>query len=248
MDIALLSGSALLAICWGILRRLVDSPHPTMTSSNGNIFRLTGPLCREFTGHRWNPPNKGQWRGALIIFFYRRLNNRLSKQSRRRWFETPLRSLRRHCNIEPVNWEPFPYHDVIMHYVQLRDCPSRPFVPFSLSQKPQYWKSRCLAVCDALGMDDWSRSRQGPSGPRGGPILRKVESLVLTCFFLNAKIGKRTRFIICGARTCFWFMSPWKTKISEFVSYQWITLDPGTIYIPDLIDTGSIYCNKIYER
>ena len=23
-----------------------------MTSSNGSIFRVTGPLCREFTGHR----------------------------------------------------------------------------------------------------------------------------------------------------------------------------------------------------
>ena len=23
-----------------------------MTSSNGNIFRVTGPLCEEFTGHR----------------------------------------------------------------------------------------------------------------------------------------------------------------------------------------------------
>ena len=35
----------------------------TMTSSNGNIFRVTGPLCREFTGH----PHKGQWRGALVF-------------------------------------------------------------------------------------------------------------------------------------------------------------------------------------
>ena len=26
-----------------------------MTSSNGNIFRDTGPLCEEFTGHRWIP-------------------------------------------------------------------------------------------------------------------------------------------------------------------------------------------------
>ena len=25
-----------------------------MTSSNGNIFRVTGPLCGEFTGHRWH--------------------------------------------------------------------------------------------------------------------------------------------------------------------------------------------------
>ena len=24
-----------------------------MTSSNGNIFRVNGPLCGEFTGHRW---------------------------------------------------------------------------------------------------------------------------------------------------------------------------------------------------
>ena len=24
----------------------------TMTSSNGNIFRVSGPLCGEFTGHR----------------------------------------------------------------------------------------------------------------------------------------------------------------------------------------------------
>ena len=26
-----------------------------MTSSNGNIFRVAGPLCGEFTGRRWNP-------------------------------------------------------------------------------------------------------------------------------------------------------------------------------------------------
>ena len=26
-----------------------------MTSSNGNIFRVTGPLCGEFIGHRWIP-------------------------------------------------------------------------------------------------------------------------------------------------------------------------------------------------
>ena len=29
-----------------------------MRSSYGNIFRVTGPLCREFTGHRWIPPTK----------------------------------------------------------------------------------------------------------------------------------------------------------------------------------------------
>ena len=38
-----------------------------MTSSNGNIFRVTGPLYGEFTGHRRIPRTKGQWREALIF-------------------------------------------------------------------------------------------------------------------------------------------------------------------------------------
>ena len=37
-----------------------------MTSSNGNIFRVTDPLRREFTGPV-NSPHKGQWRGALMF-------------------------------------------------------------------------------------------------------------------------------------------------------------------------------------
>ena len=31
---------------------------PTMTSSNGNIFRVTDQLCGEFNGHRWIPLTK----------------------------------------------------------------------------------------------------------------------------------------------------------------------------------------------
>ena len=38
-----------------------------MTSSNGNNFRVTGHLCGGFTGPRWIPPHKGQWRGALMF-------------------------------------------------------------------------------------------------------------------------------------------------------------------------------------
>ena len=32
--------------------------YPMMTSSNGNIFRVTGHLCGEFTGPRWIPHTK----------------------------------------------------------------------------------------------------------------------------------------------------------------------------------------------
>ena len=49
-----------------------------------------------------NSPHKGQWRGALIFFFDLRLKKRLGKQSRRRWFETPSRSLWRHCNVNVI--------------------------------------------------------------------------------------------------------------------------------------------------
>ena len=68
-----------------------------MTSSNGNIFRVTGYLCGEFTGQRWIPRTKAS--GAeLWCFFDLRLNKRLSKQSLGWWFETPSRPLWRHCN------------------------------------------------------------------------------------------------------------------------------------------------------
>ena len=68
-----------------------------MTLSNGNIFRVTGPLCGEFTGDRWIPRTKAS-DAELWCFFDLRLNKRLSKESRRQWFETPPRSLWRHCN------------------------------------------------------------------------------------------------------------------------------------------------------
>ena len=31
------------------------------------IFRVTGHLCGQLTGHRWIPRTKGQWRGALMF-------------------------------------------------------------------------------------------------------------------------------------------------------------------------------------
>ena len=70
-----------------------------MTSSNGNVFRVIGPLCGEFTGHRSpvNSPHKGQWRGALMFSLICACK-RLSKQPLAWWFETPSRPLWRHYN------------------------------------------------------------------------------------------------------------------------------------------------------
>ena len=59
-----------------------------MTSSNGNIIRVTGPLCGEFTGPGEFPTQRPVTR-SFDVFFDLRLNKRLSKQPQGWWFETP---------------------------------------------------------------------------------------------------------------------------------------------------------------
>ena len=65
-----------------------------MTSSNGNIFRVTGPLCGKFTGPG-EFPHTGQWRGALMfslicVWINGWVNNREAGDSRRN---------RGHCDV-----------------------------------------------------------------------------------------------------------------------------------------------------
>ena len=58
-------------------------------------FRVAGPLCGEFTGKF---PSQRPVTRSFDVYFNLRPNKRLSKQSRRRWFESPSCSLWRHCN------------------------------------------------------------------------------------------------------------------------------------------------------
>ena len=64
-----------------------------MTSSNGNIFRVTGHLCGEFTAQR--PETR-----AFDVFFDLHPNKRLSKQWWGWWFETRSCPLWRHRNVD----------------------------------------------------------------------------------------------------------------------------------------------------
>ena len=72
-----------------------------MTSSNGNIFSVTGALCGEFTGQLWIYLQRQVTR-SFDVFFDLRLNKRLSKQSRIWWFETSSLHLWRHCNADQL--------------------------------------------------------------------------------------------------------------------------------------------------
>ena len=69
-----------------------------MTSSNGNIIRVTGHLYGEFTGHRWIHRKRSVTR-RFDVFFDLLLNKRLGKQWWGWWFETPSWSLWRHGNV-----------------------------------------------------------------------------------------------------------------------------------------------------
>ena len=91
----LLHGRINALLCLDELWLIIQSS--TVTWSNGNIFRVTGPLCGEFSGHGWIPLTNAS-DAELWCFFHLRVKKPLCKQWRRRWFETPSCPVWRHCN------------------------------------------------------------------------------------------------------------------------------------------------------
>ena len=70
-----------------------------MTSSNGNLFRVTGHLCGEFTGHLLIPRTKASDAELWCFLWFKQV----SKQSWGWWFETLSRPFWRHCNVYTEN-------------------------------------------------------------------------------------------------------------------------------------------------
>ena len=95
-----LSISLQVSVCWETLEQPSTPPRwatAMMTSSNRNIFRLTGSLWGEFTVTSEFPSHRPVMQG-FDVFFDLCLYKWLSKHSRCWWFETPSRPLWRHCN------------------------------------------------------------------------------------------------------------------------------------------------------
>ena len=102
--------------------------HPSfmMTSWHGNIFRVTSPMCGEFTGDRWILRTKLVTRSFDVIFDLR-LNKQLSKQWWGWWFDTTSRpwwsyvKIFCNCIVNMVNNRSFPCWSVTLidwlHYV-----------------------------------------------------------------------------------------------------------------------------------
>ena len=64
-----------------------------MTSSNGNIFRITGPLCGEFTGPGEFPAQRPVTRN-FDVFFDLRMNDWVNNRG-----AGDLRRHRGHCDV-----------------------------------------------------------------------------------------------------------------------------------------------------
>ena len=100
-----------------------------MMSSNGNIFRVTGHLCGEFTGPGEFPAQRPVTR-SFDVSFDLHPNKRLSKQWWGWWLETPSCPLWRHrnarwhmakapppgqVNMNSVVWLPIDQHELWRH-------------------------------------------------------------------------------------------------------------------------------------
>ena len=72
----------------------------TMTSSNGNIFRVTGHLCGEFTGPGEFPAQRPVTR-SFDVFFDLRLNKRLENNCE----AGDLRRYRAHYDVIVMCWQ-----------------------------------------------------------------------------------------------------------------------------------------------
>ena len=126
-----------------------------MTSSNGNISRVTGPLWGEITDHRWIPLTKGN---TLVmrnfdVFFDLHLNKRLGKPSRRRWFETPLCSLWRHCKVicNVIKWKHFPRYWPFVRGIHRS--------PVNSPHKGQ-WRGALMCSLICVWINDWVNNRE----------------------------------------------------------------------------------------
>ena len=108
-------------LCWRrvSITTIVTLNQLMMTSSNGNIFRVTDPLCGEFTGPGEFPTQRPVTR-SFDVFFDLRLNKRLSKQPWDWWFETLLRSLWRHCYVRSVT--AYMFHWTMSSLLQVMSC------------------------------------------------------------------------------------------------------------------------------
>ena len=101
-----------------------------MTSSNENIFHVTGLLCGEFTGQRWIPCTKAS-DTVLWCFLWSAPEPTVEKTMETLVIWDAIRSLWRHCNGRKglLMWKVISCHDIIMRGLcSFKSHFSKPFI------------------------------------------------------------------------------------------------------------------------
>ena len=120
-------------ISWPFYLHHGDSCTCMMTSSNGNIFRVSGHLCGEFTGPRWIPRTKASDAELLMfslicVWINNWVNNREAGDLRRYRGHYDVIVMGKSSCLRPVNW----FLDICYFY-------PRPVLAFGYC--------RCLRLC-----------------------------------------------------------------------------------------------------
>ena len=110
-----------------------------MTSSNANIFLVTGHLCGEFTGPRWIPHTKASDAELWCFLWY---NKRLSKQWWGWWFETQSCPICRHRNGHDIKQR---MAKLILTHIYI----SKLCIYYARQTRKLYhhWFGQCLVAC-----------------------------------------------------------------------------------------------------
>ena len=90
-----------MSYCQPSVPKLIEVPwfHISWWRHQIETFSVFLALCAGNSPVTGEFPSQRPMTRSFGVFFYLRLNKQLSKQSRHRWFETPSRSLLRHCNV-----------------------------------------------------------------------------------------------------------------------------------------------------
>ena len=112
-------------VYWSVASSYGDVIIVMMTSWNGNIFRVTGPLCGELTGPRWIPVTKA--RDAELLCFL--------------WYLPWINGWVNNREAGNLRWYRAHYDVTVMYHVETYIWEKQAFSPRWLQHALQPWRS-----------------------------------------------------------------------------------------------------------
>ena len=150
-----------------------------MTSSNGNIFRVTGHLCGAFTGHRWIPRTQRPATRSFDILFSLIcawikgwVNNRKAGDLRRH---------RTHYDVTVMIYVCTSVESSSVHYICIIATSASPKFRETFTFVIFYYDLNCVCKINIMHEDLPRRKPQLKSGPELMPVFWTVPHFHRLC-------------------------------------------------------------------